>query len=772
MSSHGSIPDFAFAETSSVLSLESPSPPHRPIMDAYSKRVGVKRSLDRATAEGVAGDIQAPQIVVIGSQSAGKSSLFEGISRIPLPKNHGTCTRCPIICHMQNKNRPWSCRIGILREGKGKSDSNSLHQYIQFGEIIYSHDQVRDRISRAQAAILQPSQDLQQFLDPSFMQERIDGFSFDSIVVDIDGPDVIDLSFVDLPGIIASGPHVDDVQKMAEKFISKPCNIILLVLNCADDKENQGAVDIAHKYDQDGTRTITVLTKPDKHDIGDEARTWQDFLRESPNRFCVKQPGPKDQRNMSWEEARKQEMDWFHNNWWADVANDPDTCRQVGTENLTNYLNSELLNRLVARLPAIQEDLRKKLRILRGDLDNLPPPIEDPIKQTNQLIWKFGDAIKAAISHDNFKIPVLVGECRRELEKYTNVLVYHLFPRFCPVQSQSASTFRFDDMDDFPTALPKPPKVSAESAKPRVVYLDEIIQKCEVGRTLEMPGNSPYGVRKEFMEIAVNAWQTEVEKVLDDVFDRISRIFDAVLTDKFGNIGGLNIMLATVQTHLENRRNAVRQVLLASLKMEKRCSMIYGCSEYFHLKDIYYQHYLSLRSGGNGKKARTKKSLRAGDAIHMAANVIPNPGIQAAAHIVGGAINALDGSDEEDAVEDDISPEEKHAIDVMAETRAFYHMAVRRYAEGTCQIIFHDLLLDIQGESELQESLRTAIGVSNAFASPGEDGEVLKRCQAFMEPSPEVIERRKTLHRRRETLQSVLSELMGFNVARDRKSVV
>lgn len=183
---------------------------------------------------------------------------------------------------------------------------------------------------------------------------------------------------------------------------------------------------------------------------------------------------------MSWEEARKQEMDWFHNNWWADVANDPDTCRQVGTENLTNYLNSELLNRLVARLPAIQEDLRKKLRILRGDLDNLPPPIEDPIKQTNQLIWKFGDAIKAAISHDNFKIPVLVGECRRELEKYTNVLVYHLFPRFCPVQSQSASTFRFDDMDDFPTALPKPPKVSAESAKPRVVYLDEIIQKCEV----------------------------------------------------------------------------------------------------------------------------------------------------------------------------------------------------------------------------------------------------------------------------------------------------
>jgi GTP-binding protein EngB required for normal cell division len=41
----------------------------------------------------VQGDIDLPQIAVIGSQSAGKSSLIESISGITLPRASGTCTR-------------------------------------------------------------------------------------------------------------------------------------------------------------------------------------------------------------------------------------------------------------------------------------------------------------------------------------------------------------------------------------------------------------------------------------------------------------------------------------------------------------------------------------------------------------------------------------------------------------------------------------------------------------------------------------------------------
>ena len=42
-------------------------------------------------------DIDLPQIAVIGSQSAGKSSLIESISGITLPRAAGTCTRYMIF---------------------------------------------------------------------------------------------------------------------------------------------------------------------------------------------------------------------------------------------------------------------------------------------------------------------------------------------------------------------------------------------------------------------------------------------------------------------------------------------------------------------------------------------------------------------------------------------------------------------------------------------------------------------------------------------------
>jgi len=38
-------------------------------------------------------DLSLPQIVAIGSQSSGKSSLIEGMSGVALPRAAGTCTR-------------------------------------------------------------------------------------------------------------------------------------------------------------------------------------------------------------------------------------------------------------------------------------------------------------------------------------------------------------------------------------------------------------------------------------------------------------------------------------------------------------------------------------------------------------------------------------------------------------------------------------------------------------------------------------------------------
>lgn len=49
--------------------------------------------IDRLFACGVGELVALPQIVVVGDQSSGKSSVLEGLIKKPLPRDSGLCTR-------------------------------------------------------------------------------------------------------------------------------------------------------------------------------------------------------------------------------------------------------------------------------------------------------------------------------------------------------------------------------------------------------------------------------------------------------------------------------------------------------------------------------------------------------------------------------------------------------------------------------------------------------------------------------------------------------
>lgn len=70
------------------------STPPPPTSDQYG--LGNQRMLekiDRLFACGVGEQIDLPQIVVVGDQSSGKSSVLEGLIKKPLPRDSGLCTR-------------------------------------------------------------------------------------------------------------------------------------------------------------------------------------------------------------------------------------------------------------------------------------------------------------------------------------------------------------------------------------------------------------------------------------------------------------------------------------------------------------------------------------------------------------------------------------------------------------------------------------------------------------------------------------------------------
>ncbi|KXN83766.1 Interferon-induced GTP-binding protein Mx2 [Leucoagaricus sp. SymC.cos] len=177
-----------------------------------------------------------PKIVVIGSQSAGKSSLIEAVTEINVPRDSGTCTRCPMECTMSSDAPSgWMCSIS-LRSGA----SGQLSQATRFGPDIRRKDEVELWLRRAQGAILSADPDKTQWLNKSADQIKqaiaagtgMLMFTEDTIVVDIQDQGLTDLSFVDLPGtklinrgrtvvLIVSVPDLGLIQNAEQKpFIS------------------------------------------------------------------------------------------------------------------------------------------------------------------------------------------------------------------------------------------------------------------------------------------------------------------------------------------------------------------------------------------------------------------------------------------------------------------------------------------------------------------------------------------------------------------------
>ena len=97
-----------------------------------------------------------PKICVVGDQSTGKSSLIEGISEIKVPRNVGTCTRCPLEINLieSEAGGQWQCQIFLQK------------RYIYQGSLGKEHIPAskKEAATRARPLGLWTSQETEEFL--------------------------------------------------------------------------------------------------------------------------------------------------------------------------------------------------------------------------------------------------------------------------------------------------------------------------------------------------------------------------------------------------------------------------------------------------------------------------------------------------------------------------------------------------------------------------------------------------------------------------------
>ena len=178
-----------------------------------------------------------PSIVVVGSQSSGKSSVLEAIvGHEFLPKGSNMVTRRPIELTLVNNPDAHAEYAEFPSLGLGK-----LTDFTQVQKTL------RD-------------------LNLAVPEEQC--VSDDPIQLRISSPHVPDLSLIDLPGYIQVSGYDQPtelkqrINELCDKYI-KPPNIILAVSAADVDLANSTSLRASRRMDPRGERTIGVVTKMD-----------------------------------------------------------------------------------------------------------------------------------------------------------------------------------------------------------------------------------------------------------------------------------------------------------------------------------------------------------------------------------------------------------------------------------------------------------------------------------------------------------------------------
>ncbi|XP_073506184.1 dynamin-1-like protein isoform X3 [Phyllobates terribilis] len=331
--------------------------------------------------------IQLPQIVVVGTQSSGKSSVLESlVGRDLLPRGTGIVTRRPLILqlvHVSSDDRrktsgeendldswknPRQLSKGVDAEEWGKFLHTKNKIYTDFDEIRQEIENETERISGNNK-----------------------GISSEPIHLKIFSPNVVNLTLVDLPGMtkVPVGDQPKDIEvqirELILRYISNPNSIILAVTAANTDMATSEALKISRESDPDGRRTLAVITKLDLMDAGTDA---MDVLlgRVIPVKLGIIGVVNRSQLDIN---NKKSVADSIRDEYGFLQKKYPSLANRSGTKYLARTLNRLLMHHIRDCLPELKTRINVLAAQYQSLLNSYGEPVDDKSATLLQLITKF-----------------------------------------------------------------------------------------------------------------------------------------------------------------------------------------------------------------------------------------------------------------------------------------------------------------------------------------------------------------------------------------------
>lgn len=297
-------------------------------------------------------NVKLPQIVVVGDQSAGKSSVLEALTGTPFPRDAGACTRFATEIRMRraketklrihiipDKSRPYNDQATILKFGGNVTGETSFESMMRDATELIAPRNIPGRFAAK-----------------------------DILVVEKSGPDMPLLTLVDLPGLVRvanrdqSEADIQTIEALSDRYMKSTRTIILAVIGGNNDYVQAPILKKARQFDPRGTRTIGVLTKPDMTErIGLEEK-FIDLVtnKDQENHFklgwyVLLNPGPGEAWQNPEERARR-EAEFFTKGRWSTLP-----PQNWGVGALRQKLSTQLQRHIGKHVKTLRRQIQQAL---------------------------------------------------------------------------------------------------------------------------------------------------------------------------------------------------------------------------------------------------------------------------------------------------------------------------------------------------------------------------------------------------------------------------
>ncbi|KAH6975067.1 dynamin family protein [Ilyonectria sp. MPI-CAGE-AT-0026] len=484
--------------------------------------------IDQLRAKNIGKYLPLPQLVAVGDQSSGKSSLLESLTGIPFPRGQELCTRYATqITHRRDEHLQIVISI-IPGPNASFVEKERLELYCKkLGTI--------NELNTEFSAILD---EVNELMGIRTANNPTGDKTFTEAILKIEkcGPNENYLTVIDVPGIfrietegVTTAKDRVLVERMIKGYIRDSRTIILAVLPCGVDIVTQEILALAEEVDKSGERTLGILTKPDLLKEK-SAKAVVCNLVEGKKRpltlgyYVVRSRGGDDDQNEDAKAYNREEM--FEEEPWCTLPSD-----RLGVCSLRERLQELLGEITVKAFPQLRAETRQKLRQVREELTKLGPSRQSERKQQQYLVGvagQFQALVRAGLDGDYSSTEAFANNGLRLI-----TIVVNMTEKFNDDFLAFSHTYSFNEDAEEPPIPEEPPTPEVPS----------VLQVA-----VELPDSE-----KNYVGESDNESESGIDSFENPNLDDLSELDDIVTRDMETQKPGKGIMAWISRLHRQSR---------------------------------------------------------------------------------------------------------------------------------------------------------------------------------------------------------------------------